>query len=187
MRTVGLSNIATLWSALDVSLLAGYLCNLELKPLTKSLIDCPTDEDCFYVDLTVKMGFFLAIVAVLTGYVVNVMMAHILHAVKDKRTCIDEHSPLNIDIVFNDELHEIPKTRAKTVLDESIMSQTNSNPNPNSWNHANKILDRLAHKLPYTLCFFELKYNLITMTQLDGRHKRMCEIDEVGTMRSLVI
>ncbi|KAK3262488.1 hypothetical protein CYMTET_28660 [Cymbomonas tetramitiformis] len=94
---------------------------------------------------------------------------------------------LNKLCVFNDELHEIPKTRAKTVLDESIMSQTNSNPNPNSWNHANKILDRLAHKLPYTLCFFELKYNLITMTQLDGRHKRMCEIDEVGTMRSLVI
>eukprot|EP00854_Cymbomonas_tetramitiformis_P000672 gene672-1126_t len=90
--------VATLWSALDVSLFAGFLVALGVKDLTKDIIECPWTEDpCFYIEMDLENGFMVGLAAVLMGYIVNITMAHIdktIQAQKTYQISLNEKSPL---------------------------------------------------------------------------------------------
>jgi len=94
--------VATMWSALDVSLLAGLLAMGEFKSISQHLIPCPdgaqyqndSDGDCFFVDIQPEAGYYYALISVTLSYGVNAIFNHMLKETKVRIKNSDVWQPI---------------------------------------------------------------------------------------------
>lgn len=96
VRLEALHEVAMMWSALDVSLLAGLLVMSEIKHLSMGMFKCPqvnmvnlnNDSDaadgCFFIDITACSGYYVAMVSIVLSYVMNALVQHMVEASKQR-------------------------------------------------------------------------------------------------------